>query len=345
MATVSFEQIYVNFGEMIPQGKKKPFEGQEMRKVQLGATSEATKLSKKVEDTTKEIAVTKFNGDLALIPTVHPQYLFGVTESSKYQQSLEDKHKDTAKRDVKARPGGNVFCENIVLLAKQIAFAKAFFLQAQEGTGYHATAEKRNNHKLVLCFGGHWVDKNDLQGEHVFPSSIIWERLRKLSLKFFPDSLKTKDSKGKKNVLNRIAWEVHLFDSRNIVGMCGNCNKEKGEGLPFTWFLRSDFYGEDFVKSITPLSEDIIPRTKDGIGLGDAMVSYFFMKRDSVALLATVRLTDDTISEELTRLVEMKNVDLDRMLARKETREEAQVLMKVAGQVFRKLKRSLKDKS
>ena len=193
----------------------------------------------------------------------------------------------------------------------------------------------RNHHKIVLCFAGHWVKKDDLTGEHVFPSSKIWERLHSSGAGSFPSHFKTDDGK-----LNRIAWEAHLFDARNLIGFCKQCNGEKGTKHLTTWLKSNPYYGKEFLDSIMPLTTHIVPRTKDGEGLADAMISHFFKKKDSLTLLADAPLLENSslVLKELKAVNQLSLADIKRLLKEGDNAEVAEELRQLCEELAQKLK-------
>jgi hypothetical protein len=318
-----FSSIYTNYGTECKNTD--PFSGLVFVGLKEGGVSSPPEIQKIEVEKVEEFPAERYNTDLALIASIHPHYLLKRMGSEKFNQDLKDKHQSVVGRDVKSLPKAHPLGEGTISLVKEIVLAKAFFLQYDNH--HQAVAQKRNYNKIVLCFAGHWVDKSDIQGEHAYPSSQIWMRLHQIALRLLPDTLKTNAGN-----LNRIAWEVHHFDARNLIGFCKSCNQKKGEKSLINWVKSNQYYGQEFVDSILPLSNHVVPRTKDGEGLGDAMISHFFMKRNSLTLLADAPLLNTPlVLSEFKVLNRLTPEEIGRLQQNADTAAEIGQLLEVCA--------------
>lgn len=331
MSNITFHRIYTNFEDR--SWEEKPLEGMRLKDLCLGAVSEGSEFPTKKEEMDEITKAKRCNADLAMIASIHPHYFLTWKGTKKFKEPLEEKFQNLM-HDVRSLPNNHdLGKDKPISLLTAIVCAKALFLQSE--TKYHAAAKMRNNHKLILCFGrGHWVKKDDIRGDHAFPSSKIWERLHQVAVAKFPDHFKTDEDK-----LNRIAWEAHYFDAKNLIGLCDICNKTKGTQL-ITWLKINPYYGMDFINLISPLTADIVPRTRDGVGLGDAMISHFFKKKNSLTLLADAPLLENSslVLKELKSVNQLSLADIKRLMEDEENAAIAKKLGKLCKDLAEKLK-------
>ncbi len=261
-----------------------------------------------VKQTGKD-GLIRSNNDIEPIHGVHPKYICCLDQVLKEEQDIEGVDKRCVGSIAgKADPKKHILPKSFtttkigdekIELDGATGGASTIRVVALVKAAHMNIIFGRDDGAYTICFGsGHWVRLKDIQGDHAYPGSFVVGRL----YRFFADdnSIPKKGKKSAedprkklnpnlkftasnapegilpKNEPNKGMLMLYYSDSKNLIGLCGTCNSSKGEN--FIKHLReSPCYGNNFINAHFPLNySTIIPRSKDGQGLGDAMMMFFF---------------------------------------------------------------------
>ncbi|MFC1754692.1 hypothetical protein ACFL96_15060 [Thermoproteota archaeon] len=226
------------------------------------------------------------NQDIEVIEGAHTVYLGQLQKVLKGVSSEKSKsYKKNIGKPTRGRNYANATSSEYLFGTRQkhqctklIAMSKAAYLR---GT---AVKDITDDSYYGLCFGGHWVHVNMLTGDHAYDADYvegrIYEHVGDVSNQgLFPEDFSYPiPARQTRRAPSELMLLYYLLDARNIVGLCGECNgKKKGDYLK--WLLVNNCYGAEFINQHFPLNySTIIPRTRDGQGLADAMIYHFLFR-------------------------------------------------------------------
>ncbi len=251
---------------------------------------------------------TEFNRDIALIPQIHPAFLINWNKkeaNSRKVESIDSSPTNTRTSysgvsDSLLMKGGSMI--KAIALAKLLYLANTATDPAAFPIGYAP-----NKQRTVLCLGGHWILSANCEGDHAYPAANLERRYREYCT-------------HTNSPPNNFNWHLIFMDAKNLMGLCKPCNLSKSNDW-FGWIQSNRYLGPDYLSEILPLnSSGIVPRTRDGVGLGDSITLYFLNKvgnrrmvgisnknpDEIIGLLKSLSLVDD---HDLAKLAENKEVE------------------------------------
>ena len=198
----------------------------------------------------------KANTDLGVIEGISPACVVNCHKTSD-PDKLDGRSKvpaGTAAKKTHTSQGVTV-SRFIAGTKKQYSAVKAIAIATQlnNGLAYKVSGDE----SVALCVAGHWVRLSDLEGDHAFPESHIiyrffrlfpqkkkWER--STSFGFLPEIYRAVLNDGAVKP-NKVFLYAHLFDSKNIMGLCSQCNQKK-EISTFLGFFHKNYLVKNLLK-------------------------------------------------------------------------------------------------
>lgn len=249
------------------------------------------------------------NADLEIVDGSHYPYLVEIAKAvsdgkdakplSKRTQTPASEIATSKHTDELTKLKINLFGKDVQMSPmKLIALLKATHLDQLRKIGQDSA---------VICGSGHWVRVADLEGDHAFPDSILVARFfyvfgKDYDVKAHGEPLDLvpavfKAQSGDTVAASKALLMAHYLDAKNLMPLCSNCNGNKNANY-LSWFVNHPKYGLGFVTAHFPLNYDsIVPRTKDGQGLGDAAMMYLYTQKalqDALFPIKVAVKTEDT---------------------------------------------------
>jgi len=233
------------------------------------------------------------NSDLGILATAHAPYLvdvFNVVKQKKLAMAMAKTSRTPAGTEAAKDQllPANITKMRVALFsaqsdARQMSPVK--WIALLKSTFVEMLVRDRHD-QIVLCCSGHWTRLDNLEGDHAYPASHIEARFFYLFGATYDqvahgNPVASLHEALKANIAGREAPNkpllmMHFLDAHNLMPLCSDCNGNKNANY-LSWFINHPKYGVDFITAHFPLDYSrIVPRTKDGQGLGDAAMSFLF---------------------------------------------------------------------